>query len=65
MSLEQQGLNRPTLPGGSKKIEEEIEREVHWRTRNLRPKYERMSAGQVSKEISMMILDRSTRQEAE
>lgn len=60
MSLEQQGLNRPTLPGGSKKIEEEIEREVHRRTRNLRPKYERMSAGQVSKEISMMILDRST-----
>lgn len=59
MALEQQGLNRPVLPGGSKKIEEEIEREVHRRTRNLRPKYERMSAGQVSKEISMMILDRS------
>lgn len=58
LSMEERGLNRPTLPGSSKAIEEEIQREVHRRTRNLKPKYERMSPGQVAKDISNRILDR-------
>ena len=63
MSIEQQGYVRPALPGADKRTEDEIARQVHKRTRNLKPRYDRMSAGQRLKELSLELVERREERE--